>query len=189
MILLYRPCLVCALLSVVATTGSCRKPSPTGNTARVTMRTQIPRRLPLQTVRPQRPDPPVALQLRSATVTWSTGTLIVECRVTLVNRTGRDLISLTHFNTVFDGFTVIVRGPHGGLVTRQGYTWHQSPYAMDRPLPVVPGETAGTLRFPIQLKAKPMGPLEVQLSGGVRGTRWARSLQTNVVVARFVKSR
>ena len=175
-------CVACFVL--VATTGSCREPSPAGKSARVTSPPAASGNQRTRVIRPLRRTPPVGVQLGSASVAWAAGTLTVECRVTLVNRTGRDLIALTNFNSVFDGFTVILRGPDGGLVARQSYVAHQSPYARDRPLPVPPGETTGTLRFPIELKAKPGGPFEVQLSGGIRGTRWNQGLLSKVVVAR-----
>ena len=128
----------------------------------------------------------MVLELGVALISWSAGHLTVQCRVTLVNQTGRALIALTNFQSIFDGFTVIVRGPYGGLVARQSYVAHQSPYAMNRPLPVPPGETPGTLHFPIPLPRRPTGPLEVQLTGGVLGTPHAAGLTSNVLVARWV---
>lgn len=121
------------------------------------------------------------LELSHAKISWSAGTLSVDCQVLLVNRTGATLTVLTNFASPFDGFTVIVRGPYGGLVARQSYVAHQSPYAMNRALPVPPGVTEATLRFPIPLAKKPVRPLEVQLTGGLRGTRFSRSIRSNTL--------
>jgi hypothetical protein len=175
------------------------KPSPSGNPTRVKpgpsqTRPSVPPKTPLRPPqrlqppqRPQRPLPPVAVELGPTTLTWSGNTLFVSCPVTLINRTGRTLYAVTSCGSVFDGFTVEVRHPHGALVARVSYVAHKSPYAANQRLPVAPGETQVTLRFPITLKTQPTGPLEVQLVGGILGTRWSRSLHSNIVQARWSK--
>ncbi len=174
-------------LGIVFGLGGCGKPARTPAPARVKPLSPMARRAPPR-ARPQRKQPPVAIELGPSSVSWSGGQLNVRCQLTLVNRTGRRLRALSNFHTIYEGLSVVVRGPHGGLVVRQSVVSHMSPYAMDRPIFVEPGETQGRLHFPIPLKSKPVGPLEVQLVGGIRGTRWSRSLRSNVVVARWSKT-
>ncbi|MFH2008632.1 MAG: hypothetical protein ABI333_18740 [bacterium] len=166
---------VCLTLTVLAALPCCHTEPTSPRPARA----QAP---------PTRQRPPaVAVRVRQATASWTNGTLVVACDVTLVNNTGRPLRVLTNFQSAYDGFTVIVRHPQGGLVARQSYVYHQSPYAQDRVLPLPPGSTDARIQFPVTLKTKPEGPLQVRLEGGLRGTKFARGIISNLVSARWIK--
>ena len=110
---------------------------------------------------------PVSLKLLEATAEkFDDGKLLISCRVLLDNRTGDEITVTSNFGSPFDGIEIILSDTEGKVITRQGYTFHQSPYGpKPQEIEVQPGRTAATLVFPLTFKGKVGMKFGVQLSG------------------------
>jgi len=129
---------------------------------------------------------PVAVSLSSVRVVHSGPHLLFICQAVLHNRTGDTLTVLSNFHSPFDLITIVVRSPSGAELFRQAYVSHQSPYAMDQPIELPPGETAREIRFPIESGRPLAGPVDIQLVGGLRAASYETGLISNVQRADIV---
>jgi hypothetical protein len=87
----------------------------------------------------------------------------------------------TNFSSPFDGLEIVVRSEEGRELARQAYIHHQSPSAEDQRIPVAPGPTTQTLRFPIAELNDVSGTVHVKLAGGLPGTGIRGGLLSNEV--------
>ena len=116
----------------------------------------------------------------------------VDFRVSVrLHNSGPATSMLTNFNSVFDGFALVIwdadAPADSGELQRIHYTHHQSPYAQDRPLPVPTGTTRATLSFPVQEWTARATRARVRLEGGLYGTAWPSGLRSNEVVVTLPK--
>jgi hypothetical protein len=123
------------------------------------------------------------ISLERASATRTQNGLLITCEASLFNRTGGTINVTTNFQSAFDGFEVVVTSEDGKELTRQAYIHHQSPSAEDQRIPLPPGLTTQTLRFPVDDLKEASGTLNVKLAGGLPGTALRSGLASNEVEA------
>ncbi len=136
---------------------------------------------PTTSAQAERSGPPVVIAIDNVSATRGEGGLLITCEATLFNRTGAPLPVTTNFSSPFDGLEIVVRSEEGRELARQAYIHHQSPSAEDQRIPVAPGPTTQTLRFPIAELNDVSGTVHVKLAGGLPGTGIRGGLLSNEV--------
>ncbi len=102
-----------------------------------------------------------------------------------VHNEGEALNMLTNFNSILDGFELHTTASDGTQIASTHYTFHQSPFAQDRAIPVAKGTTTLSIVVPFQDWTSPADVVHLHLEGGFRGTPWAVGLVSNTVPVRI----
>ncbi len=98
-----------------------------------------------------------------------------------LDNAGEPVAVRTNFQSVFDGFELVLSLADETELARVGYTRHQSPFAEGRALPLPSGTTTATLGFPLTEWKATASELRVRLEGGLVGTEWSSGLVSNEV--------
>ena len=103
-----------------------------------------------------------------------------KCVVELNNGTGLPLTVKSNFFSAFDGLTLVVIKEDGKELARRGYTFHQSPYSIDRSFKLPVGVTKEVLYFPMFDLPKDCRTLKIQIVGGLPGSQYTSRLSSQI---------
>jgi hypothetical protein len=128
--------------------------------------------------------PQVTLTLESASAQRWTKDILFKCKVTLANDTGKELKVKSNFLSVFDGMTLVIQDEKGKELKRQGYTYHQSPFALNKEHRLQSGKTTDTINFPISGLAKDHKKFRIKIVGTLPGSEFKGRLTSKVIEVR-----
>jgi hypothetical protein len=126
--------------------------------------------------------PTVSLLLGKVSAERTTHDVLFRCEAMLLNA-GKELTVRSNFHSVFDGLELVVTTADGTVLAQRGYTWHQSPFALDRPFPLKAGRTEEKLHIPVPIEDLPRDAkaFKVRLVGTLPGSGYERVLSSETV--------
>ena len=129
----------------------------------------------------QEQKPTVSLLLSRASAERWERAIFFRCAAVLDNGSGKDLTVRSNFSSAFDGLELVVTTADGKVLAQQGYTYHQSPYALGRKFTLKPGRTEEELRFPVGGLPGDVKTFKVRLVGTLPGGEYQRILSSETV--------
>ncbi len=128
-----------------------------------------------------RPNGAVTLTIVDVSTKRETDVLFIFCEAALDNHTGAELTVKSHFQSAFDGLSLIVRDDHGRLLAQQRFLQHRSPATPhDRLFPVHPGRNTYHMPFAFFQLTNAPPTLSVQLFGTLPGSSYTAGVTSEV---------
>jgi len=105
--------------------------------------------------------------------------VLMVCDVVIDNQTGEDLIIYSSCFSAFDGLTLLLL-KDGGIVVRQGYTFHQTGGGR-RPYLIKKGKNQKEIRIPIHKLPLNLADLQAKIVGNLPGCKVDVNLESKPV--------
>jgi hypothetical protein len=113
---------------------------------------------------------------------------LFSCEASLVNETGTDLTTRSHFYSEFDGLELVVTTREGITLAQQPYLWHQSPYTrFPREFKLKKGATTKVIVFPVRELPHNTEVVKVRLVGHLPGCEYKRFLSSETLELKIKK--